>query len=229
MFYITGDTHIPLDSGKLLPENFKEGSMLDENDYLIILGDFGGVWDNKSPEHKKWLDFLASRRYTTLFIDGNHENFDILNSMDVDLFCGGKVHKVRENVLHLMRGQVYNIDGTKFFCFGGGFSKDRDRRLPHISWWQEEMPNDKEYEEGLKNLKENGYMVDYILTHTAPLPIISQFFLPFGETKLNNYLSEIDKLVSYKKWYFGHVHKDMEVDDRHTALYEKIIELGENL
>ena len=229
MIYITGDTHIPLDSGKLLPENFPEGSMLDENDYLIILGDFGGVWDNKSPEHKKWLDFLSSRRYTTLFIDGNHENFDILNAMEVELFCGGKVHKVRDNIIHLMRGQVYNIAGTVFFTFGGGFSRDRERRIPHISWWKEEMPTDKEYEEGMKNLKENGYMVDYILTHTAPLSVISQFFLPFGETKLNQYLSEVDRLVSYKKWYLGHVHADKEVDDRHTALYNKIIELGETL
>ena len=81
----------------------------------------------------------------------------------------------------------------------------------------------------MKNLKENGYMVDYILTHTAPLSVISQFFLPFGETKLNQYLSEVDRLVSYKKWYFGHVHADKEVDDRHTALYNKIIELGETL
>lgn len=229
MIYITGDTHIPIDSDKLLPENFPKGSMLDENDYLIILGDFGGVWDRKSEEHAKWIKFLSSRRYTTLFVDGNHENFDLLNSYKVESWCGGKVHHIAKNVIHLMRGQVYNIDKTSIFTFGGGFSKDKDRRIPHISWWSEEMPSAEEYDEGMKNLKKAGFMVDYILTHTAPLSVISRFFTPFGEVKLNRYLSEVDRLTSYKKWYFGHVHEDVAVDDRHVAVYDKIIELGETL
>ena len=228
MFYITGDTHIPIDIGKLLPENFREGESLDENDYVIILGDFGGVWDN-GPEHRKWLDFLESRRFNILFIDGNHENFDLLDQMKTEMWCGGKIHRVRENVIHLMRGQVYNINGITFFTFGGGYSYDKDRRIPHVSWWDREMPSEEEYKEGLENLKKCGWVVDYCLTHTAPLSVIYNFYFPAFEAPLCEYLSEIDKNLSYTKWYFGHVHKDKEVDSRHTALYNRIIELGEKL
>ena len=47
-----------------------------------------------------------------LFIDGNHENFDKLNSYPVETWCGGKVHKIRNNVIHLMCGEVYCIEGN---------------------------------------------------------------------------------------------------------------------
>ena len=228
MFYITGDTHIPIDSAKLLPQNFRAGETLDENDYLIICGDFGGVWDD-GPEHLKWLDFLESRRYNILFVDGNHENFDRLDKLDTEGWCGGKIHRVRKNIIHLMRGQVYNINGITFFTFGGGFSYDKERRTPNISWWEREMPSDEEYAEGLKNLEKCGFVVDYVITHTAPLSIIYKFYFPAGEAPLNQYLSDIDKKLSYNKWYFGHVHRDLDVDGRHLALYDRIIELGAKL
>ena len=44
----------------------------------IICGDFGGIWD-KSGDSKKEamiLNQLECKSYTTLFVDGNHENFD---------------------------------------------------------------------------------------------------------------------------------------------------------
>lgn len=38
-------------------------------------------------------------------------------------------------------------------------------------------------------------------------------------------LPEIDMTVDYKHWYFGHFHDDVEVDDRHTLLYQNVVEL----
>ena len=46
MFYITGDTHGMTDWEKLNTTNFPEQKyMSDYYDFLIIVGDFGGIWD----------------------------------------------------------------------------------------------------------------------------------------------------------------------------------------
>ena len=79
MIYITGDTHIPVDIKKLNAKKFPEQRELSENDYVIICGDFGGVWEN-SPSDLYWLKWLNTRNFTTLFVDGNHENFELLNT-----------------------------------------------------------------------------------------------------------------------------------------------------
>ena len=51
-----------------------------KEDYVIICGDFGGVWskDKESNEETMLMDWLDCKSYTTLFVDGNHENFDRL-------------------------------------------------------------------------------------------------------------------------------------------------------
>ena len=89
---------------------------------------------------------------TTLFIDGNHENFEQLNSYAVEQWNGGKVHIIEDNMIHLMRGQIFTIDGLKFFTFGGAYSIDKMSRAEGISWFPEEIPSREEYEEGWANL-----------------------------------------------------------------------------
>ncbi len=42
MIYVTGDTHIPIDIGKLSEDRFAEQCCMTKDDYLIICGDFGG-------------------------------------------------------------------------------------------------------------------------------------------------------------------------------------------
>ena len=74
---------------------------------------------------QKNLDWLNSRNFTTLFVDGNHENYTRLyNDYSVVEWHGGKVHKIRDSVLHLMRGEVFDIDGKTIFVFGGARSHD---------------------------------------------------------------------------------------------------------
>ena len=60
MIYITGDTHIPTDIGKLSSKRFPEQKNLTKNDYVIICGDFGGVWD-ESNEEKYWIKWLNKK------------------------------------------------------------------------------------------------------------------------------------------------------------------------
>lgn len=51
--------------------------------------------------------------YTFLLIDRNHENYDILNLYSVSIWNSGKVHRIRKNVFHLMRGRVFNIGDVR--------------------------------------------------------------------------------------------------------------------
>ena len=50
-------------------------------DYVIICRDFG-TW-NDSPRARHWLDWLNEKSFTTLFVDGNHSNFDRLYAMPI--------------------------------------------------------------------------------------------------------------------------------------------------
>lgn len=55
---------------------------------------------------------------------------------------GGLVHEVRPHVLHLMRGEVFDIGGLTVLAMGGAASNDRQYRKEGMSWWPEEMPSE---------------------------------------------------------------------------------------
>lgn len=46
--------------------------------------------------------------------------------------------------MHLMRGQVYDIDGYRIFTMGGAASTDCLYWKEGVNWWQEEMPSEEE-------------------------------------------------------------------------------------
>ena len=163
--FVTGDTHGPHPFGyksvdgfmkRFHKDNFSEQKNLTKNDFVIICGDFGGIWDcnrfitGESDDEKFSLDWLENRPFTTLFVPGNHENYDrligcknekLLNSwfyermpdMEKDKlrkgyprkeWHGGFVREIRPSVLMLERGYIFDIDGLSCFAFGGAKSHD---------------------------------------------------------------------------------------------------------
>ena len=50
MIFITGDTHGDIDIQKLSSKNFPKGKTLTKNDYVIVCGDFGLVWDGSNSD-----------------------------------------------------------------------------------------------------------------------------------------------------------------------------------
>ncbi len=226
MFLVTGDVHSEL-------ARFSEGCIpgepkLTAQDYMIVCGDFGFVFANNDWERRA-LDRLAEKPYTILFVDGNHENFDTLNAMPVEMWCGGKVHRLRPNVIHLMRGQVYDIEGKRFFTFGGANSIDRAHRIEGYSWWAAEMPSQAEMDEARVNLARCGHKVDYILTHAAPEDTMCQFHPYHGdEVELNFFLEWVRETTEYKHWYFGHLHDDRDLWRNQTLLWFDVRNLETN-
>ncbi len=226
MIYVTGDVHIPYDTSKLNTKKFPEQKSLTANDYVIICGDFGGVWDNSNEEHY-WRKWFEQKNFTTLFIDGNHENFDMLNEFEVIDFCGGKAHKISDKIYHLMRGQIYNIEGKSFFTFGGASSHDKECRKEGISWWKEELPTTAELELARQNLSKANWQVDYVITHCTSTSWQRYFNVNLKGDVLTDFLDEIKEKLAYKKWFWGHYHLDIALDEKHTMIFNKVIKLSD--
>ena len=143
MVYLTGDTHGDID-------RFKHGKLrwLGKRDTVVVLGDFGFVWDGSKEEQKK-LDWLRKRPYTLLFLDGSHENYDLLKQYPTEERFGGKVQALGGNVYHVCRGSVLELENKKYLCFGGAESQDVEDREPGVNWWREEMPCSVRLQSGL--------------------------------------------------------------------------------
>lgn len=229
MIFLTGDTHREIDIHKLNAKQFPQGKLLAKTDYVIVSGDFGFLWDY-SNANKWWLNWISSRGFTTLFVDGNHENFDMIDALPVTQWNGGNVHVINNSVIHLMRGQVFNIEGLNFFTFGGAESVDKADRKRYIDWWPQEDPSWIEYEEGLSNLERHGNKVDYILTHTCSSNTLLALESKIGQlkpiTSQNKFFDVLAEQVTYKHWYFGHFHEDMQIDDKHTVLYNSVVRIN---
>jgi hypothetical protein len=167
MIYITGDTHGDIDFKKL--KVYFAHRYSSPKDVLIILGDAGIIW-SKSEEYTSEYSLLGP---TVLFIDGNHENFDLLNKFPVVEIYSGKAHHIDENIYHLCRGEIFKINGLSFLAMGGARSTDRQYRKEGESWWKDEAITEEDMANAQKNLERYGYSVDYVLTHCAPSKIVT--------------------------------------------------------
>ena len=247
--FVCGDIHSTLDINKL--DRFIGREDLNENDYLIICGDTGICGFSKEQEAATRA-YLRGLPMTVLFADGNHEQFDALNSYSVDEWNGGKVHKIADNIIHLMRGQVFDVDGIRFFTMGGASSHDIDAgvlepsdpdftikrkkldremalyRISRVSWWAEELPSEEEMAEGLANLERVGNKVDVILTHCMPSSVQDIYSRgQYKHDRLTDYLDIVKEKCEFKMWFFGHYHENRIIGQRFTMLYKEKIRLDD--
>ncbi len=253
MIYITGDCHG--DFSRFSTAAFPEQKKMTKDDYIIICGDFG-IWHDTN-EERYWLKWLNEKPFTTLFVAGNHENYDRLKSNEFEIkdWHGGKVHVIRDSILHLMNGYVFEICGKRIFAFGGAQSHDirdgildendydnhedylktrskwnklnKEYRINHVSWWKEEIPSKEEMDFGLKTLEENKNQVDYIVTHCCPHRIEYKMSNGrFAPDALTEYFDVIDGTADFKYWFYGHYHNDMQYLEKYILLYMQFIKIA---
>ena len=229
--WITGDTHIPHDIQKLTSKEFPQGKTLTKDDYVIICGDFGLVWkNNKDNEERYWEKWLTNKPWTTLFVDGNHENHYRLNKLKTKEMFGGTIGIVNDSIYHLKRGEVYTIHDKKFFCMGGAFSIDHYNRTEGYDWWEHlEKPSYSEQNYGLTNLEKHNNKVDYVVSHTLPLNLKGQikhdlFYTGKWEDDTCAYLQHIYDNIEFEKGFCGHWHMDKELK-KYTLLYYDVIKI----
>ncbi len=244
MLYVTGDVHG--DAGELL----HRAAGLRPQDALIVCGDFGLVWRGTRRE-RLHLDWINTRlRCPVLFLDGNHENFDLLEKYPVSGWQGGLVHRIRPKILHLMRGQVFEVAGRTLFVMGGAASHDMpdgvlDPRDPEFarkrqeldarggryrirrqSWWPQELPRPRELAMGLRSLQRQDWRVDIVLTHCLPTAIQqsfgSEFYLP---DRLTDYLDTVRRRCEFGWWYCGHYHHERIYARKFQVLYQSVVPL----
>ena len=248
--FVTGDIHgqpFPRLQRSIISEN-----ELTKDDYVIICGDFGLVWErHESRTEEYYLDKLEELPFTVLFVDGNHENFDRLNALPAVPWHGGMVHQIRPHVLHLMRGYVFDINGKKVFAMGGASSHDisdgiidlnntkdmakyrcwkregtlffREFRILHQSWWPEELPSQEEYDRARANLDTCDWKVDFIITHSPSTSILAELgHGKYKSDKLSDFLEEIRQRAKYRKWYAGHMHVNEAVTAKDHIIYRDI-------
>lgn len=251
MIFITGDTHS--DFSRFTRKRFPEQENLSKDDIVIIAGDFGGIWFGtedafRLKAERGNLDELNNRSFTTVFVPGNHENYDRLMSSEFQtvLWNGGYAKEIRPSVYMLLRGEIYELDGLTLFAFGGARSHDvtdgildpgdpelkrKIKQLKQLgrnmyrirgkSWWEQELPSQAEMDHGLENLRKHDWKVDCVVTHCAPSSI-QETLSGFQRDMLTDYLEDIQTRLSYQSWYFGHYHMDLQISDRDTLLYKKI-------
>lgn len=233
---ITGDTHGEIDVKKIkkLQESDRK---LDMTDYLIICGDAGFIWDNETLSDG--INLYKSFGTNILFVDGNHENFDLLSTFPVETWNGGKVHKIADNIFHLMRGQVFEICGRKILAVGGANSTDKESRVEHISWWRDEVVSSNDVAEAFNNLKNHNYQVDYVISHSPSsefLDLLYDMFTQCGEEvpyylqkKITHSISSdnlqvIKEKIAFKRWFCGHIHIDEQIKN-YRVLYRTFCEI----
>lgn len=200
---------------------------LGKNDNIIILGDCGIAWrkDKKDLAQNIKLWNECGNGVKLYFIDGNHENFNILNSLPIENNMG----KIADNIYHLRRGQVYEFENKKILVCGGADSIDKYRRIENFTWWKEEAIS----QETIDDIPAGHY--DYVLTHCCPRSVFekNKIYLStlqfLDENKINHssedMLEQLKSKITFDHWFFAHYHINRNLDEKFTCLFEDFREV----
>jgi len=219
MIYVTGDIHGDLTRFKKIKAK--------KNDYLIICGDFGFIWSGGRKE-KGILKKLGRKKYTVLFVEGCHENYELLYNYEQEEWNGGVVRQISGKLKQLVRGNIFEIDGVKIFAFGGGQGVDRDIRKDTKTYWASELPTDEELDFAIKNLENHDNEVDYIITHEPPANLKDYLEVRpnvLQTNELNATFNKIADSCKFKRWYFGKCHKNKIISQHYHALFSDVTKL----
>lgn len=220
MVYVTGDLHGDYKKLKKALKRCKK------NDYLLIAGDFGFLWSG-TPAEKKLLHKIGKSKTKIGFVDGANENFELLNLYQPSDFCGGQAANISGNLWYLMRGEVYEMEDRKIFCFGGAKSDSAETKQAEGKWFPEEMPTLEQMQRGYENLKKHHFEVDCLLTHQPSGSILASLEDGYIDCDgLQVYLDEINKEVQYRVWVFGRLHRDRRITYKHYAVFGDVLPLN---
>jgi hypothetical protein len=141
------------------------------------------------------------------------------------------MYEVESKIHFIRRGEVLELGGKKFFCWGGGHSIDKDRRKPHISWWPQEDCTDFDLSRAINHLNRHHNHVDVVLSHVAPDDVLYLLdkFHSMDEVDISSmYLKRICSEFlenKFKQAFFGHYHMNQVLHNKYYFLYEQVLEL----
>ncbi|MDO4502655.1 MAG: metallophosphoesterase family protein [Coriobacteriia bacterium] len=208
--YLASDIHGPAYRERLADPSLQD---LTKDDYVIVCGDLEMI-DLDEDARAANIAWLEAQPYTTLFVDGNHEEYAVLEQYPESEWMGGKDRRISPSVVFLMRGQVFQLEGRTFFTMGGAPTFMRARLMGLLEGPDPGMPTDAEIAEAERNLERCSWRVDCVLTHCVPLSLAE---LIFGEGKtfvspLGEWLDSTAAKLDFGHWFFGHYHCDCQLD-----------------
>ena len=168
---------------------------------VVQLGDYGFGWETRQYKGtggvvecaftRTMEKFVARTDIPFYWIDGNHENFDLLESTLGGLYPEDDgTYMLRPGVFYIPRGTMLNWSGVRILCCGGAVSVDRRHRTPYVSWWPQEAITD----ENVERCALQGE-ADILLTHDFPWEcnIVDRHLAPYwGEEANTN--SSLDRM-----------------------------------
>lgn len=218
--YVIGDLHGDYDliDAKLVDQR----KLVAKHNVLFVAGDAGFInsYETKDSilQRKQYLNKIP---FIVIAVLGNHENYDIIEKLPIVELFGGKCYKEDGvDVYYALNGQIFDIDGTKFFTYNGGLSIDKEKRLEYEEkygvklWWEQEVNVDG-FDDAFKKIITQK--IDYVITHDVPRSIFFKLtpFIP-GRFKnnpcaLHDCFEKVYSLRNFKHWYAGHYHPSYPV------------------
>lgn len=243
MIYITGDTHGSFERFAKIKDFCKEhGTTI--KDTMIILGD-SGINYYEDARDNQLKDFIVTIPITFFCIHGNHEQRAECLIPYKFRYGNEYYFTISEeqypNIQFALDDYSYVIEGKTFIVYGGGYSVDKEMRLmmqdagySGYKYWENELPSDEiinEWRQSIQAIKNiYFYSNPIILSHTCPkkytpyeafLPNIDQSKV---DTRLEEFLDEVEETLDYRDWYCGHFHINKNIDKIHF-LFDNIVEV----
>lgn len=192
MFHVISDIHGNLNS---LEKSLSKCPTQCEQ--IFLLGDIGfGFEEFDVKSYYELIAFYNKKGKMITAIQGNHDNAEAMNSIEVTTVDGP---------------EVYTYNGKFFLLIPGALSYDKKLRVEGVSWWRNEEMSYAHCDETLDLIV--NYNFDYIISHDAPLSKYLDFFRETTPSLTNTMLNEALVKLSGKKltkkltWIHGHLHQ----------------------
>jgi len=156
--------------------------------YSLQVGDMGFDYEELeklNPEHHK-------------FIFGNHEFYPSFN-------------KVPHNIGNYGFWENSKFPFGRIFFVRGGYSVDKDYRMPGRNWFPEEELSIKDFYDILDLYEKEK--PDFVVTHEAPKSIVSWVGDPDFknvESRTSSFLQNMLEIHRPAIWIFGHYHRSWD-------------------
>lgn len=221
---IIGDIHGEL---HVLSDIVKETAPYDNVVANIQVGDMG--IDKSQISH--WQKYKWNFAKPTYFIDGNHEDFDLLNYSEVT--------EILPNLFYVPRGTIMQLDGRIVAFLGGAASIDYKIRLEYgYDWDLRENILPEQVERFYTNLESMGTpKVDLLVTHVPPQYVIDKYFDNYSpihkmQTRRDfgapldwmdpnaKIIEDIWNKLGQPQMVCGHMHKHVEFENESHVMAE---------
>lgn len=209
-----GDVHARMNALETAMQNCARRGI----DTLLQVGDFWLYTEKDLTKFNRVRDRIEDQFGVLVdvhFIDGNHENFDLLGDTAV-------TKEMTPFMTYHGRGDIFTIKDVTIATFGGAVSIDKFLRTEGRDWWPQEKPAASEYYHAAQRLGEYGGDIDVFVSHDCPESMSHIFeVLPHVESQqVRLGLDNLYNLIQSPYIVHGHWHvpRATRFDNKTTLL-----------